>query len=122
MPISDYLVKLPEDRQKVIQELRKLLKITHPNVQESMKYKMSTYALEERLLCAFASQKQCFALYIMPHDLLGDFEGELEAYNCGKSCIRFKSLHDEDLELFQRILEYTGKHLSKSQFWEKLKV
>lgn len=120
MTVSEYLNKLPEDRKKIIEDVRKLIKMTHPEIEETMHYKMPTYILNDEILCALASQKQYMALYIMPHDLLKDFREELEKYDCGKSCIRFKKLEDEDLELFERILQYTGKNYPKSEFYGKL--
>lgn len=120
MTISDYIEKQPENRQKMIQDIRELIKLTYPNIVETMDYKMPTYLLDGETLCALASQKQHMSFYIMPHDLLEGFREELEAYNCGKSCIRFKKLKDEDLELFQRILKFTGENYSKSAFYGKM--
>jgi len=117
MTVSEYLSNLPKGRKKAIEDVRELIKITYPNIVETMDYRMPTYVLDDEILCALASQKNYMALYIMPHDLLKDFEGELDKYNCGKSCIRFKKLEDEDLELFEQILQYTGKNYPKSKFY-----
>ena len=122
MTISNYFENLSEDRKKNIEDVRELIKMTYPDIEETMHYKMPTYVLNDEILCALASQKQYMALYIMPHDLLEDFRDELEKYDCGKSCIRFKKLENEDLELFERILQYTGKNYPKSEFYGKMNV
>ena len=63
-------------------------------------------------------------IYANP-DLLEWFQGEYPKYskyklNMGKSCIRFKKMTDDDLELFQRIIEYTGKNYPKSEFYGRM--
>ncbi|RMG79277.1 MAG: DUF1801 domain-containing protein [Bacteroidetes bacterium] len=119
---QEYVAKLPAPRREAIQTLRELVKMVWPNIEETMHYRMPTYALDGHFLCAFASQKNYLALYIMPHDLLEHFADELTAYNCGKSCIRFTKLTDETLERFQRILEYAGKNYAKSALYGKMPV
>lgn len=57
----------------------------------------------------------------MPHDLMNkEFGEELKAYNCGKSCIRFKQLKEDTLPLFERILDYCGKHYPDSEFYGRM--
>lgn len=83
---------------------------------------MPTYNYKGKCLFAMANQKNYLALYIMPYDLLDNFAEELEAFDYGKSCIRFKELNDQKLDTLIRILEFVGKNFEKSQFFEKLKA
>ena len=39
------------------------------------------------------------------------------AYDRGRSCIRFRRLDDDKLELFDRIIKYTGSQYPESRFY-----
>ncbi len=58
------------------------------------------------------------ALYILPHDLLHAFKKDLLVYDRGRSCIRFKRLEADTLDLFDRIIKYTGSQMHESQLTE----
>lgn len=111
--ISDYLDELPEDRRKVVDRLRKIIKKNLPKgFQEVISYGMIGYVVPHRIYPAgyhcdpatplpfinLASQKNFVALYHM--GLYGDkkllewFTGEWKKavpvkLDMGKSCIRF---------------------------------
>jgi hypothetical protein len=54
------------------------------------------------------------ALYVMPYDLLVAFKNDLKVHDTGKSCIRFKRLDSGILDLFDRIIKYTGNQIHLS--------
>lgn len=111
--ISDYLDELPEDRRKVVDRLRKIIKKNLPKgFQEVISYGMIGYVVPHKIYPAgyhcdpstplpfinLASQKNFVALYHM--GLYGDkkllewFTGEWKKavpvkLDMGKSCIRF---------------------------------
>ena len=120
MEAESYYLSLETDRQEPLSQLRAAIKELYPNIKETMGYRMPTYVLEEQALCALASQKNYMSLYIMPYDFLDEFSEELNSFNCGKSCIRFKRLTEEDLELFKRILKYCGDNYEHSSFYGRM--
>ena len=124
MPLSsrtpdDYFLQLPEDRRDHLGRLRSLIKQTWPKVKEDLSYGMPTYHLGGHVYCAIANQKHYMVLYLMPYDLLDAFKMELKAYNCGRSCIRFRKLDDEKTLFFERVLKYTGDKFPDSRFHGK---
>ena len=119
MNVKDYLESLPEDRHQALSTLRKPIKRIWPGIVEDMTYGMPTYMLDGHALCAIAAQKHFMALYIMPYDLLRAFKNDLLVHDCGKSCIRFKRLEPETLDLFDRILKYTGSQMALSKYFGK---
>lgn len=120
MSVDQYLKDIPQERKERLLSLRSLIKASFPEIVETMDYNMPTYVLKGETLCAFASQKNYMALYIMPYDLLNHFKDELAAFNCGASCIRFKKLGTENLDLFGRILKYCASHYPESQFYGRM--
>lgn len=112
---STYFELLDEDRREPLLVLRKLIKTVWPDVVEDMEREMPTYHLNGHAFCALASQKHFMALYIIPHDLLKAFKKDLMIYNRGLSCIRFKRLDTATLDLFDRIIKYTGSQIAESE-------
>lgn len=94
--------------------MRDLVLTVWPNATEDMALGIPTYHLEGEPFCALAGQKHFMVLYIMPYDLLNAFTMDLKIYDTGRSCIRFKHLEPATLDLFERILKYTGGQLSTS--------
>jgi len=119
MTVEDYIESQLFDRVETLYLLRDLITNVIPNCVESTKYNMPTYGLDGEIIVAFASQKHHMALYLCHYDLMAKFKEELSRFNCGKSCIRFKSLKEKDIDLFSKILEYFSKHIKNSKFYGK---
>ena len=116
--VTEYLAELPEDRRKVIAAVRKVIR---KNLQKGFRESISsgmivyevplerypvTYNKRPLMYAALAAQKNYFAVYLMTI-YSPERESEFrEAYrktgkklDCGKSCVRFKSLDDLPLDL-----------------------
>jgi len=119
LTISDYYDELASDRREALGAVRKLIKKIWPSITEDMSLGMPTFHLDGQALCAVASQKHFMALYIMPYDLLDAFKNDLRIYDRGKSCIRFKHLEQPTLDLFDRIIKYTGSQIGLSRMIDK---
>jgi uncharacterized protein YdhG (YjbR/CyaY superfamily) len=104
----DYFEQLPTDRQIPMVRIRQLVRKHWPKAKEDMAYGMPTYHLGGQPVFALASQKNHITFYVMPYDLLSAFKHDLRTRNCGKSCIRFKRLEEEDMDLLERIVKYVG--------------
>ena len=116
---NTYFIDLPEERRKPLVALRELILGIWPHAQEDMAYGMPTYHLDGNALCALANQKHFIAVYIMPYDLLLAFKNDLIVIDHGRSCIRFKHLTPELLDLLDRVIKYTGTRLPESIYCGK---
>ncbi|HUQ69165.1 MAG TPA: DUF1801 domain-containing protein [Planctomycetaceae bacterium] len=106
---AEYLAELPEDRRKAITKLGAMIRQAAPQVTESMNYGMLCYSLGEPV-CHLASQKQYLSLYADP-DVLAEYKPKLGKLNCGKSCLRFKSLDQLPLDVMvELIAECVARH------------
>lgn len=99
--ISEYLEELPPDRRAALGELRKLIHRVAPGTVEAMKYGLPSFGE----LCALASQKNYMSLYVCESDIVKAHLAKLGKVDCGKGCIRFKSLSDLDLRVVETILK-----------------
>ncbi|MBS1554023.1 MAG: DUF1801 domain-containing protein [Bacteroidota bacterium] len=123
--VAEYLDHLPEDRKKVITQLRNTFKKNLPKgFEEQMSYGMIGYVVPHKLYPAgyhatpklplpfvnIASQKNHIAVYHMgmQGDLREWFEKEWKKHSekkldMGGSCIRFKKAEDVPLKLFTEL-------------------
>lgn len=115
---NEYFELLDPERREPLLRLRKLILGIWPGIVEDMDRDTPTYHLNGRTLCALANQKHFMALYIIPHDLLNAFKKDLLVFDRGRSCIRFKRLEPGTLDLFDRIIKYTGSQMHESQLGE----
>ncbi|MBL7952131.1 MAG: DUF1801 domain-containing protein [Flavobacteriales bacterium] len=115
---NEYFEQLEPERREPLLRLRKMIVGIWPGIVEDMDREMPTYHLKGRTLCALASQKNFMVLYIIPHDLLNAFKKDLVVFDKGRSCIRFKRLEPGTLDLFDRIIKYTGSQMDESQLVE----
>lgn len=118
--VHAYFDNLPDDRQLPMARLRQLVRHHWPKAKEDLAYGMPTYHLSGQPVFAIASQKNHITFYVMPYDLLSAFKHDLRTRNCGKSCIRFKRLEEEDMDLLERIVKYVGTTFIGSS--SKLKI
>ncbi len=117
--IEQYLSEMPEDRRKVIREIRKTILANLPKgYEEALNWGMITYQVpleiypdtynqKPLMYAALANQKNHMAVYLtgiyMDDELNQDFEKKYKEtgkrYDVGKSCVRFRKLDDLPLEL-----------------------
>jgi hypothetical protein len=126
--VDDYLISLPEERKKVITELRKvILKNLPKGFSEVMSYGMMGYVVPHSIFpdgyhcdpklplpfISIASQKNFISLYHMgiyaDPKLLNWFTKEYPKFcksklDMGKSCIRFKKTDDIPLSLIGELV------------------
>lgn len=112
--LDAYWGSLSRDRREALDAVRQLLFRIWPDLKEDMSLNMPTYHLNGAPLCALASQKHYMAIYIMPYDLLDAFRLELIVYDRGRSCIRFKRISQELMDLLDRIVKYVGTRFEDS--------
>jgi uncharacterized protein YdhG (YjbR/CyaY superfamily) len=126
--VDDYLISLPEDRKKVMTELRKvILKNLPKGFSEAMSYGMMGYVVPHSIFpdgyhcdpklplpfMSMASQKNFISFYHMgiyaDPKLLNWFTKEYPKFcksklDMGKSCIRFKKMDDIPMSLIGELV------------------
>lgn len=112
--VAAFLKTLAPGERAVFTKLRALLKKAHPQVEESMKYRMPTYLVGDYHLGALNKQKQYLCLYLNPA-AVDPYRKELKAagLDCGKSCLRFTKPDKLPLPLAAKIIRDSGKLADK---------
>jgi uncharacterized protein YdhG (YjbR/CyaY superfamily) len=102
--IDEYIAGFPEDIQKKLQELRRVIHETAPQATEKISYQMPTFYLNGNLV-HFAAFKSHIGFYPAPTGL-DAFKDEIAQYPHSKGAVQFPMDRPIPLDLVRRIVEY----------------
>ncbi len=111
--IDDYIAEFPFETQKVLNELRELIRASAPAVTETISYAVPTFDLNGRHLVHFAGYEKHIGFYPTPSGIEA-FKEELKPYKCAKGSVQFPLDKPLPTDLIRRIVEFrveetTGK-------------
>ncbi len=100
--VAEYLAKLPEEVQVVMENIKKLVKEAYPEAQEMITYLMPTYDLNGKRLYVAANKKHIgfYAIYNPT-----DFEDEIASYRAAKDTVRFPLNEPMPYELIRKLIK-----------------
>ncbi len=110
--IDEYIATFPKDVQKILEELRAVIKAAAPEAEEKISYQMPTFALKGNLV-HFAAHKNHIGFYPTPSGIQA-FEQELSAYDSAKGSVQFPIDKPMPLELISRIVKFRVAENSKN--------
>ena len=102
--IDEYIMSFPENVQKKLTTLRKLIRKAAPDAQEKISYQMPTFYLNGNLI-HFAAFSKHIGLYPTPSGT-ATFERELARYVHGKGSIQFPLEEPLPIDLIKRIVKH----------------
>ena len=112
--IDEYIATFPEETQKILRELRTVIKEAAPDAEEKISYQMPTFALKGNLV-HFAVHKNHIGLYPTPSGIQA-FERELSAYESSKGAVRFPIEKPLPLKLIGKIVKFrVAENLKKAE-------
>jgi uncharacterized protein YdhG (YjbR/CyaY superfamily) len=103
--IDEYIVGFPPETQKVLEELRALIKASAPGAIEKISYAMPTFDLNGHLLVHFAGYAKHIGFYPVPSGIEA-FKEELKPYKSGKGSAQFPLGKPMPMDLIRRIIEF----------------
>lgn len=126
--VADYLASLPEERRQAIGAVRAVILESLPDgFEETMNWGMicyevplsvcpDTYNGQPLMYAALASQKNHMAVYLTSiyaderarQAFERDYAATGKRMDCGKSCVRFRSLDDLPLEVIGRAIAHSS--------------
>ena len=105
--IDEYIALFPEDVQKLLQQLRGVIKFAAPDAQEIINYQMPTFALKGNLV-HFAAYKNHIGFYPTPSGI-EKFKAELSAYEGAKGSVQFPLDKPIPFDLISKIVAFRVK-------------
>jgi len=102
--IDEYIAELPSETQKVLEELRALIKAAAPDATETISYAMPTFDLNGHHLVHFAGYEKHIGFYPAPSGIEA-FKEELKPFKSGKGSAQFPLGRPLPTDLIRRIVE-----------------
>jgi uncharacterized protein YdhG (YjbR/CyaY superfamily) len=106
--IDEYIESFPKDVQKILQEVRTVIKKAAPNAEEAIKYEIPTFVLNGNLV-HFAAFKNHIGFYPAPIGIEA-FKKELAQYAGGKGSAKFPIDKPMPLALISKIVKFRVKN------------
>jgi uncharacterized protein YdhG (YjbR/CyaY superfamily) len=102
--MTEYIASFPEDVQNILKEIRRVIKIAAPEVEETINYGIPTFKLKGNLV-HFAAFKKHIGFYPTPSGIEA-FKDELADYELSKGTVKFPLDNPIPYDLIQRITAY----------------
>jgi uncharacterized protein YdhG (YjbR/CyaY superfamily) len=120
--IDEYIAGFPEGIQKVLEEMRKTIKMATPEAEETISYNMPTFKLNGSYLIYFAGWKNHVSIYPFSSAMETSIN-EASAYKTsGKGTIQFPANEPLPLDLITKIVKFRIKeNLEKTKAKAKKK-
>lgn len=103
--IDEYIAEFPADTQKVLNEMRALIRSSAPEATETISYAIPTYDLNGTHLVHFAGYKNHVGFYPTGRGAAA-FAEELKAYKGGKGSVQFPLGTPLPTDLIRRIVKH----------------
>lgn len=106
--IDEYIAGFPGATQKVLEQIRSIIKDTVPDAEETISYAIPTFTRNKKYLVYFAGYKNHVSLYPAP---TGNavFEKQIKPYRSGKGTVQFPLDKPLPIDLIKRIVKYLVK-------------
>jgi uncharacterized protein YdhG (YjbR/CyaY superfamily) len=105
--VEEYISQYPEDIQKILQQIRAVIKKAAPKATEVISYGMPAYK-QNKVLVYFAVNKNHIGFYPTPNPI-NVFSKELEGYKTSKGAIQFPLDKKTPLTLIFKITKFRVK-------------
>jgi uncharacterized protein YdhG (YjbR/CyaY superfamily) len=105
--IDEYIAGFPADVQRILQQIRSIIRTAAPDAEETIKYRTATFVLNENLV-HFAAFEKHIGFYPTPSGI-ENFEDELAAYHHAKGSIQFPLDKPIPFGLIRRIVKFRVK-------------
>jgi uncharacterized protein YdhG (YjbR/CyaY superfamily) len=103
--IDEYIAEFPPENQRVLEELRALIKASAPEATETISYAIPTFDLNGKHLVHFAGYAKHIGFYPTGSGIEA-FENELKPYKSGKGSVQFPLGQPLPTDLIRRIVEF----------------
>jgi uncharacterized protein YdhG (YjbR/CyaY superfamily) len=102
--IDDYIAEFPAETQRVLEELRSLIRATAPGATEAISYAIPTFDLDGRHLVHFAGYAKHVGFYPTSGGMEA-FEPELARYKRSKGSVQFPLEQPLPTDLIRRMVD-----------------
>jgi len=106
--IDEYITTLSRNVQGILEELRRIIKESAPELDETISYGIPTFDLNGRHLVHFAAYKNHIGFYPTSSGIT-HFKKELSRYELSRGTVRFPINEPIPFDLIRKIVKYRVK-------------
>ena len=108
--VETYIAQFPDEVQKILEKIRKIILSEVPEAEEKISYAMPGYYLNKKPLVYFAGYKNHIGFYATPtgHE---KFEKELSKFKQGKGSVQFPLKQEIPYDLIKEIVKFRKENL-----------
>ena len=110
--IDEYIAGFPDDVQRILKELRSVIKKSAPGAQEAINYGIPTFKLNGNLV-HFAAFKKHIGFYPTP-SAIDVFKTDLSNYEVSKGAIKFPINKPIPFDLVEKIVRFRVNEVTVS--------
>jgi uncharacterized protein YdhG (YjbR/CyaY superfamily) len=103
--VDEYIGTFPEDVQKILVEVRTIIKSIVPDAKEKISYQIAAFELNGKNLIHYAGWKNHISMYPVPEGT-DAFNKEMANYVDGKGTIKFPLDKPLPLDLIRKIVKF----------------
>ncbi|HEX7543968.1 MAG TPA: DUF1801 domain-containing protein [Candidatus Limnocylindrales bacterium] len=103
--IDEYIAGFPAETQKVLREMRELIRASAPDATETISYAIPTFDLNGRHLVHFAGYARHLGFYPIPTGIEA-FKKDFEPYKQGRGSVQFPLSRPLPADLIRRVVEF----------------
>jgi uncharacterized protein YdhG (YjbR/CyaY superfamily) len=107
--IDEYIAGFPPDVQESLKKMRAIVREAAPDAQETLKYRMPTFVLQENLV-HFAAFDKHIGFYPTP-SAMEAFSTDLKDYAYAKGSVQFPLNRPVPLALVKRMVQFRVKEV-----------
>ena len=111
--IDEYIADFPKSIALILEEIRRCIKETAPDSEETISYNMPAFK-QKKILVYFAAYKKHIGFYALPTGNEA-FRNELTKYKSGKGSIQFPLNQEIPFELIKQIVQFRLKELANKE-------
>lgn len=102
--MDEYIATFPKETQKILEEVREIIKAAAPGTEERISYNIPTFTLNGKYLIYFAGWKNHISLYPIPSGS-DAFNKQIAKYVEGKGTVKFPLDEPLPLKLITKIVK-----------------
>ena len=106
--IDEYIATFPKNVRDVLEELRRVIKDSAPNAEETISYGIPTFDLDGRHLVHFAAYKNHVGFYPTSQGIEA-FKKELSVFKTSKGTVQFPLDKPIPFDLVRKIVKFRVK-------------
>lgn len=104
--IDEYIAEFPPETQKVLEEVRAVIRAAAPGATETISYAIPTFDLNGRHLVHFAGYEKHIGFYPVTEGASEAFAPEIKPYKRGKGSVQFPLGQPMPTDLIRRMVEF----------------